>query len=284
MRSAKPSLVVITACCELCLIAATTQAQQGAAAKRHAAVVAKLSKQLRWNDEPSHQRYLAARNQATQQLLSEIDGFISDNFQPGTATADQVKAGLDILLGYNNKSGGNNFAFSVSLPSGKFLVAGVEIWRGGRAMAEDAVSIRAYKETGNKFVLAASTGDLHASDAEDPFQVLVSLCLRVLPNPPVPGELWLMASADVNVQAPPMVAMCLIAFDGEKFRTVWSPEAIVAEGSDSAVQFTPGGFTVNKLFDSSGEAALAPNLVIHDQYTLAADGPHMVGEWKTKRQ
>ncbi len=67
----------------------------------------------------------------TQQLLSEIDGFIVDGFQPGAATADQVKAGLDSLLG--NKPGEmiHNVCFAATLPAGNFLIAGIDLRRGG---------------------------------------------------------------------------------------------------------------------------------------------------------
>ena len=274
MSSAKRILTVLAACQILWLPTANAQAPQQTTPASHADAVARLSKQLRWHSEAESKQYDAVRDQVTQQVLGEIDGFISDNFHPGTATADQVKAGLDGLLGY--KLGGviYNVAFLANLPSGKFLIAGIELWRGGRAIADDAVSIRAYKETGNKFVLAAST---------DPLSGVVSLCVKVLPDPPVPGELWLMALADRPALAPPTVVMRLYAFDGEKFRTVWSPEDIVTEGAESAVQLTSGGFTVNKLFDPTGGAPHSPSVVIHEQYTLAADGPHMVKEWKAPR-
>ena len=50
--------------------------------------------------------------------------------------------------------------------------------------------------------------------------------------------------------------MRLFAFDGEKFRTVWSPADIIAEGAEEAVELTPNGFRFNKLFDPTGRAQL----------------------------
>jgi hypothetical protein len=287
MSSAKRILIVLAACQILWLPTASAQAPRQTTPASRADAVAKLSKQLRWNDEPSHQRYLAARDQVTQQLLGEIDGFISDNFQPSTATAAQVKTGLDSLLGYKAGDVMRDVSFSVGLPRGRFLIAGIELWRGGGNFAEDAVSFRAYRRSGDKFALVAHTEDLHSSDAENPY--LYCFYGEALPNAPAVGEFWFMASADVNDQAPPMVAIRLLAFDGEKFRAVWAPRdvmavSVVTEGAESAVQFTSGGFTVNKLSDPTGMAAHSPTVVIHEQYTLAADGPHMVREWKTPRQ
>ena len=282
MSSAKRILTVLAACLILWLPTASAQAPQQTTPASHADAVAKLSKQLRWHGEAEIEKYEQTKDETTKALLGKIDGFISDSFAPSTATADQVKAGLDSLLGYKTGDVMRDVSFSVSLTRGRFLIAGIELWRGGGNFAEDAVSFRAYQRSGDKFALVAHTEDLHSSDAENPY--LYCFYSEALPNPPAVGEFWFMASAGVNDQAPPMVAIRLFAFDGEKFRTVWVSKNVMAAGPDSAVQLTSSGFTVNKLFDPTGGAPHSPTVVIHEQYTLAADGPHLVGEWKTKRQ
>jgi hypothetical protein len=264
-------------CWASCLLVRFAQAQQRATVS-HAAAVAKLSKQLLWHDEATQKQYLAVRDQVTQQTLHEIDSFISDSYQPATATADAVKAGLDGLLGYKSRDALKNVSFLVNLPGGRFLITGIELRRGGGNFAEDAISFRAYGQSGGKFVLVAHIEDFHSSDAGNPF--VYSFYCEPLPAPPVIGEFWFLALAAANIQAPPMIAMRLYAFDGEKFRAVWSPQDIMCEGPKSAVRFTSSGFVVNTLFDPTGMAPHSPTVAVHTQYTLSSDGPHEVAKWK----
>jgi len=168
----------------------------------------------------------------------------------------------------------SNVAFSASLPHGDFLILGVEVWRGGDAISDDAISFRAYKKTERKFVFVASSDILRRSD----------LHAKAIPIAPVAGEFWFMGLAVMPQQSPFMTAMRLYAFDGQKFRTVWAPADIIAEGAEQAVEVTANGFTVNKLFDPTGGAAHSPSAVIHEQYILNPDGPLKVREWETERQ
>jgi hypothetical protein len=105
-----------------------------------------------------------------------------------------------------------------------------------------------------------------------------------VPNPPIPDEFWFIASAEVPPLTPPTVAMRLFTFDGSGFRAVWTPEDITAEGSDRAVEFTTGGFIIDKLVDAEGGAALSPNIVVHEQYILTPEGPRKSNEWETERR
>jgi hypothetical protein len=91
--------------------------------------VGRLLKELRWHDNESHQQYLRIKDERTKRLLSEVDGFVTESYSPGTATADQVKAGLDALLGHKKGDMTESTALSVSLPTGQFLVVGVEVER-----------------------------------------------------------------------------------------------------------------------------------------------------------
>src|SRR4249919_3299887 len=97
--------------------------------------VGRLLKELRWHDNKSHQQYLRIKDERTKRLLSEVDGFVTESYSPGTATADQVKAGLDALLGHKKGDMTESTALSVSLPTGQFLVVGVEVTRGGGAIS-----------------------------------------------------------------------------------------------------------------------------------------------------
>lgn len=239
--------------------------------------IGSLSRQLRWHDEASARSYRATRDDVTRRLMSEIDGFISDNFNASSATPQQVGNGLDSVMGYGRGDWRHNVAFSMRFSGSNFLVVGIEVGRGGDAVDEDAISFHAYKENNRRFDLVAATDNLSNSP-------LVDLRAVTIASPPVSGEFWFLAMAVVPPQSPPTIALRLYAFDGQRFRMVWSPGNILAEGVEKAVEMSPNGFVVNRLFDPTGLAAHAPTGIAHEQYILTADGPQMVTEWKTERQ
>ncbi len=151
---------------------------------------------------------------------------------------------------------------------------------GGDAVPEDAISFRAYKETGNNFALIVTTDPLPTRNKD----CLTNLRANALPVSPITGEFWFIALAEVPPQRPPTIAIRLYAFDGYEFRTIWEPQDIIAEGPEEAVELANAGFTVNRLFDPTGQAAHSPTAVIHEQYTVTAEGPRKVAEWRTDRQ
>jgi hypothetical protein len=237
-------------------------------------VIRCLCQQLRWHDKDGQDRYERTRASVTERLLEEVDGFVADNFAPGLTTADSVRQGLDALLGHKPGDEMQDIAFAVDLAAGRFLIAGIELWRGGGALPENAISFRAYRESGGKFVPVAHSSvwdgvmDLHA---------------KPLTAPPVPGEFWFVALGRVNPSlTPPMVAMNLWAFDGKSFRAVWTPKSITAGGPAEAVEIMTPGFIVNRLVDPTGRAARSPTLVIHEQFLLTTDGPQKIAEWETQ--
>ena len=260
--------------------AAFAQAQTTAAPADRANNVRQLSNELRWHDAEGHKQYLRIKEDRTKRLLSEVDGFISETVSPSATTAGQVKAGLDALLGHTMGEGRDSAAFSVNLPNGHFLIIGVELWRGGGAMSEDAMSFRAYRETENKFVLVADTDYRHTGDvSEESWEPLVNLSVKALPTAPVASQFWFIASAVVPPRMPPTVTMRLFAFDGERFRTVWTRQDFIAPDDRSAMQFTQdGGFTLSRMPDPHGDK------VVIEQYVVTADGPQKVTEWETERR
>ncbi len=259
--------------------------QSSAPQRDHFASVGRLLSQLQWHDEASHGGYLAKRDEVMRSLWREIDGLVSDSFRPSAATTKLVKAKLNALLGYQGRPGDTlrtNTAFFVTLPKGRFLVVGVEVPRGGPAIAEDEISYRAYRDDGQQFTFVSAVEDLHSSDASSPF----ALGMYTLPLVPAPvvGESWFIALTEIPPQSPPTVAMRLYAFDGENFRTVWSPKDFMVESADKAVDVKNGGLIVNSLFDPTGQAAHSPGVVVHQQYVLTVEGPKKVAEWQTNRQ
>lgn len=243
-----------------------------------------LLEKLHWHDDLSQSRYLATKDDVTQSLLKEVDGYITESFQPKASTVDRIRAGLSAALGSNT---GNDVSRSkavtrVDLPPGRFLIVGIELWRGGPAIEENAVSFRAYRDTGDRFAFVSNLDDLHSSDSRN--DSLGHLCFQPLSPSPNPDEFWFFALARASAQSPPTVAIRLYAFDGDRFRTVWSREDILSEGPDKVVEVTDSGFTITRLFDPTGRAAHSPSVVIHEQYTVSRDGVYKSGEWRSDRQ
>jgi len=259
---------------QMLLVSALAQGQVSNGRTNHIEKVKTLSEKLRWHDEAGQEKYAATKHEVTRQVLNEIDAFVSDSFQPSSATTELVGAGLDALLGHKSGDVMHDLAFSVDLPHGHFLIAGIELSRGGDAIADDAISFRAYKAVGNRLVFAANTDNFSDSS-------LVDLHAEALSGLPAVGEFWFMAMAEVPPQSPTTVALRLYAFDGEKFRTVWEPRNIIAAGVGKAIEATTGGFVVDSLFDPTGGAAHSPSVVIHEQYVLTVGEPEKVAEWRT---
>jgi hypothetical protein len=258
--------------------AAFARAQTTAAPADRANTVRQLSNELRWHDAEGHKQYLRIRDERTKRFLNEIDGFVAESFSPGTATAEQVKTGLDALLSHKKGDSGDNVAFLVNLPNGHFLVIGVDVRRGGGAISEDAMSFRAYREEGHQFVLTADVDYPYSGDNdEEGFQPFAGLHAKALLSRPRGGEFWFTAWAQLGSVAPPIVTMRLFGFDGEKFRTVWSTDHFFSAYVDRAVQLTPdGGFTLRTMPDPKG------NIVINERYAVTADGPQKVADWETE--
>jgi hypothetical protein len=263
--------------------AALAQSQQAIA---RATTVAELLKDLRWHDNPSHDRYLDIRAERMQSLLSEIDGFVTETFSPGSATAVAVQDGLDALLGHKRGNLDNSVAFLSVLPVGRFLVVGVEIRRGGGALSEDAFSFRAYKDTGTAFAFIAETRfgtDVEFGQTQrrlKDWEPVAFLNAKAVPAPPISNQFWFVTWAVASHFAPPVVAVRLYAFDGERFRTIWTPKDFVSESS-TAVTLTADGLTVRKLIDSTGGTPGSPTVVVRERYALTADGPQKVLESET---
>ncbi len=236
-----------------------------------------MAPHLLWHDEASHEAYLITRERVTKRIFAEIDGFIGDSFRPESITTAQVAKEIDELLGYSKKTDVfKTSTFRVDLTSGNYLIVGIELWAGGEAISEDAISLRAYKAVGNRFVFIAEASDLHSSDPNNNF--LASLEAIVVASP-VKGEFWLMCWAEVPPRTPPTVTMRIYAFNGSTFRTVWAPQDIIAQGVKKAVEATPdGGIIVNRMAEPHASS------VIKEQYGLTAAGPVKIASWKIDRR
>jgi hypothetical protein len=274
VTSTKQLLAIVAVCQTVFCPAAFTQTQGIAVRAIRMSNVRSLLRELRWNDVEGRTKYLQTKDDTTRDVLREVDGFIGESVSPRTATLDQVKAGLDALLGHSKGEGIDSEAFSANLSGRHFLVIGVEVRRGGSAMSEDAMSFRGYRETENRFVLVANTEYTHIGDTSgEGWEPLADLEATALPRSPIASEFWFIAWAQVPSLAPPTVTVRLFAFDGDRFRAVWTTEDFTTPYVNRAVQVTQdGGFTLSRMPDPHG------NRVLIAQYTLTADGPQKVSE------
>lgn len=264
-------IVLFVACQMLLAFPISVAAQGNGVPADHASRIRSLSEQLRWHNEEELKQYDATKAAVTQNLLHEIDRYIAENFS-SDSTADQVKSGLDSVLGRKDGELIHNVAFLADLPSGHFLIVGIELWRGGSAIGEDAVSFRAYQASGKKLFYTASIGDM------TDLGVIDLNATRVPAPPSVPGEFWFISWADVPPLAPYTVAIRLYAFDGKAFREVWAPENFIAHNVDSAVDVSSNGsFVVHRMPDWKSQ------VILNEQYSVIGQEPQKTAEWTSDR-
>ena len=254
--------------------AAALPAQQETTRTDHAAKIKTLSDQLRpHTGDGGLEHYIAIKDAVSKDLLSEIDAYIAESF-PADSSAAQVKAGLDATLGYKEGDLEQSIVFLTNLPAGRFLIVGIELPGAGTSEREgygDSVCFRAYAESGGKFTYTASTGDLSNS-------ALYGLNAQVLKVPPVAGQFWFVAWADVPPLSPYKIAAQLYAFDGKSFFMVWEPEVFISSSIDDAVQLASNGdIVINRMPDFQSQ------IILHQQYAVTADGPQKIIEWTTLR-
>jgi hypothetical protein len=241
--------------------------------------VARLLKELRWSTNEGHEAYLEIKDDTTKRLLTAVDGFIVEMFSPRRTTTIQVKAGLDALLNHKKGSMQQSVAFQVNLPTGRFLLIGVEIVRGGGAIPEDAISFRAYREAGEHFQAVADLDYPRDGAPYDSVEILASVNAMALSYQPIATEFWFAGWAVLPGAAPPTVTARLFGFDGERFRILWATAPFVTPNVDQAIDVTQDGrFTVRRMPDFKGMT------VINEQYAVTADGTQKVTEWETERR
>jgi len=255
---------------------ASSPRQTGSLANR-AQRIRSLSHELRWHGESDQARYQSVRDSATKDLLNQIDGYIADNFEPTRTTTDEVRRGLDTLLGKKPGEGMHDLAFTTDLPAGRFLIVGVELRRGGDAINEDAISFRAYRQQDDRFIFVDSIDVLGGAD-DKPSQPLVDLHAVPLSPAPISGEFWLMAWADVPPQSPYTITARAYAFDGKQFRSVWAPADFIVENIDNAVNVNGQNVTLNRMPNWTSQT------ILHEQYSFSAAGAEKLTDWTSPRQ
>jgi hypothetical protein len=212
-----------------------------------------LSERLRFReDDPADQRrYYSELKDLTDRLRREVDGYI----HAAVSTAEdseRVRAQLRSLLTAHRPNpdyGDLAFARAGNLRSGQALVVAYTIVRRPH---HDSATIRGYRAASNGFELVATAGD--EFDGYGMFK-------KEIPSP-VPGEIWLFAWGRAHTFNGSKVRFRLYGFDGERFRTLWSPEDMF----NATVSFRDSGFAIDH------HVSKAP-FDLHDEYVLTQDGP-----------
>jgi hypothetical protein len=223
--------------------------------------VALIARQLQMRDEPDYARYLALRDGLTAQVHREVEEFFlrrapERGMEQPAAFLEQMQAEFGNASEFSNTP----FVWPGELRRGKAVVAGYLLLRQGGN--DSACAIRAYREEGGRTVLAGATGG-----EMDGY----GLMLREIASP-VPGELWILAHGNRFTFNGKLVRYRLYAFDGETFRTLWSPE----DKLDGEIEWSEGGFAIESTNPAwrLGEARNPRG--IREEFLLYADGPKRV--------
>ena len=96
------------------------------------------------------------------------------------------------------------------------------------------------------------------------------LFVRSLPSP-LAGEEWFLAWGPLSGYNGTRDRLRVYAFDGEKFRTVWSPDDFL----DASVVVTSLGFSVKHL-DIAHYSANRPPYGVVDEFVPVGDGVRLV--------
>jgi hypothetical protein len=196
-----------------------------------------------------------------------VDAFVSNSVSPGHLDRKVTEKRIRAILGYKadaqeNQYEGVPYVFISNAGGEQFLLIGYELssWR----MGDSEVTLRAYKSDGHHFSLTAQTGS--KTDTE---LVGDSLLLRKLPSP-VAGETWLLAWGErAGSNGPGNYTICLYAYDGNKFRTVWKQNVWGLK-----LSLTQDGFTVmHEVTIGQFERRIKG-----DEYSLTPEGPKLIGQ------
>jgi hypothetical protein len=250
MRNLRWTSLFVLACCVVGLAQQqTTPVQQRD--REIKAQVATLLARLQYSDadRADKDRYYDELEAVTQSVRDQIDKYVQTVVDP-RETAQQIQDQLRALLprAPNPQYGDPPFALVADLPTSRSLLVAYTIVRPPH---HDSATVRGYRRTLNQFELVAV---IPPQDFDG-----FSMFKRELRSP-LAGDLWIMAWGQAEGANGKIVRFRVYAFDGQTFRTVWSPE----EMFNANVRFTETGFVIDhyrRPYD------------IHDEYLLTANGP-----------
>ncbi|MGH9386616.1 MAG: hypothetical protein ACRD2N_20280 [Vicinamibacterales bacterium] len=218
-----------------------------------AARITRLSSGLFFRgDEADAGRRLAEMDWLTDRLQREVDRYIQTTFTVAH-DPDGIQRRLRTLLGAhapNPEFGDLPFTRLAGLRFGSSLIVAYTLVRGPH---HNLATIRGYRATREGFELVATTGD----DFEGYGMFKAEL------QSPIDDEFWLMAWGQAHTFDGRRVRFRIYAFDGEAFKTMWSPEDL----------FDAEDPHITGLIFSIDHRVRQPRYDIHDEYLLTASGP-----------
>jgi hypothetical protein len=219
--------------------------------------IAAIYQQMRYaeGNKVDEDRYLRELPASTERVRIEIDTFIRQFVRPSEST-QSIQLRLRNLLNIrppNLEYADLPTVHMLDLPIGRILVLAYTIVRPPHF---NSGNIRAYRATLNNFEFIAATGPEFGDDPSG-----FGLFTRPVPSP-VPGEFWLLAWGENHTGK--ISLFRLYAFNGQQFRTVWSPETMPY----AKITFTASGFSIRHLVRDT-----TPGYSVDDDYALTATGP-----------
>ena len=215
--------------------------------------IQELSARLRVReaDAADSDRYQRVRDDATGQLLREVDDVVEAAANAGQEPAEIQTRLRTLLPEADPESSGPAVVRGEELRGGRALVAAFTIVRGAH---DDLPTIRGYRSVARRFGLVATAGEdfdgfgMFAREVRSPTQ----------------GELWLLAWGPAHTFNGRKVRLRLYAFDGRSFATRWTPDDMF----DVTVQILSSGFAVDHVVRGT-----VPWSNVRDEYVLTAKGP-----------
>jgi hypothetical protein len=227
--------------------------------------VATISRQLRWTQSSEAARYRENRDALTAQIHTSIDGYVVEKADPSRITSGVMEADLREILAVSGNSteySGPPYARVTELPAGRSLVIGYKLTRGGGAVDDSAVAFRGYRVEQRRFKLVDAIGSefdgygLFTHELKSPLQ----------------GETWLLAWGGLSGFNGNKTRLRIYAFDGNQFRTVWSPP----DALNVSVEFTGDGFSIIRLDEERYYKTHACPCSLQEDYALMNDGPKLI--------
>ncbi len=217
--------------------------------------IERLKSRLRWSDESSRKEYRANRAQVTNQIWTLIDSFVAQTYNSSNISPEQLKSTLNSLLGHKSGDVENTVVLPVDILAGKFVIVGLEVTRGGGAIAENGMSFRAYGKVYGRWTLLSHV------ELEPEYDFLVDLNALALPQG-FPGTFGFIAWADEPPLAPHEEIVRVYNFDGQEFTTVWAPKTFITAPVSSFVTLTSTGFDLHTLTADRARDVLQSYIVV----------------------
>ena len=191
------------------------------------------------------------REKITSAIRAEVNNFVESSVQPSDKPAE-IQARLRSVLAahvpqleYSDPP----TARVADLRYGQSLVVAYTVVRPPHF---DSTLIFGFREDAGRFRLVATAG----ADFDG-----YTMSTLELPSP-YRGELWLLATGQAQTFNGARMRFRVYAFDGDGFRTSWSPDDVFG----ATVQITPQGFAIT-------HSVREPPYKVTEEYTLTTNGP-----------